>query len=358
VFSVSGRLQFYNRAFRETWHLPRTIIGDHPHVDTLFDTARTNVREGDVGDIMRSLIAASTDGRTERSGRLELTDGRFLRFAAVPLPDGNALFTFVDVTDSERVEIALRDRNEALEAADEAKSRFVENMSYELRTPLTAIAGFAELLSMNIAGPINEKQADYVGSIATSADRLRVMINGIIDLAVSDVEGLALARDEVDVSHLLTSVAVMVESSAADRGMAFELDAGDSCGTVSGDPVRLKQALYNLVANAVRFTPEGGHVRLAATGDDDQVCVTIADNGIGIPKDEQDLVFERFRKGSTAGAGQGVGLGLSLVREIVDLHGGTLEVVSAVDEGTEMRVYLPRRAAVAVAGEAARLESL
>nr|WP_255536321.1 PAS domain-containing sensor histidine kinase [Pacificimonas pallii] len=343
VFGVSGRLQFHNRAFRELWDIPLAGLEGNPAVDALFTTARVGIRGNDVVDIMRSLINASTDGRSEREGRLLLDNDRFLRFSAVPLPDGNALFTFIDVTDAERIETALRDRNEALEAADMAKSRFVENMSYELRTPLTAIAGFGEMLELGIAGPLNGKQADYVGSIRTSADRLRVMINGIIDLAVSDADGLSLDSEDVDVQALIESVADMSKGSAKDRGLAFTIDIDADLGTVPGDAVRLKQALYNLVSNAVRFTPEGGRVAVTASGDLEWITIAVVDNGIGIPKEEQDAVFERFYKAANAGASQGVGLGLSLVREIVDLHNGTLELDSAPGEGTAVRMCLPRR---------------
>ncbi len=354
VFGVAGRLQFHNLAFQDMWKLPHDIISQNPHVDALFASAEVSLKDGDAAEVMRMLIRASTDGRSERSGRLELSDGRYLRFAAVPLPDGNALFTFIDVTDAERIEIALRDRNEALVAADEAKSRFVESMSYELRTPLTAIAGFGEMLQMEIGGTLSEVQTDYVSSILTSAERLRVMINGIIDLSVSDAQGLSLEQEDVDIADLLSSVEAMSAGNARDRGLSFGIELDDTVGRIPGDPVRLKQALYNLVSNAVRFTPEGGHVRITARGGANEIVITISDTGIGIPKGEQDLVFERFRKGSNAGSTQGVGLGLSLVREIVLLHGGTLEVISSEDKGTEMRLSLPRRSPVPLSASAGR----
>ncbi|MGB7405232.1 MAG: ATP-binding protein, partial [Pacificimonas sp.] len=347
-----GRLQFSNRAFRELWGVSQRDLAENSSVEAIFEAAFVNVREGNAAEQMRMLIRSSTDGRTERSGRMELSDGRYLRFAAVPLPDGNALFTFIDVTDAERIETALRDRNEALEAADRAKTRFVENMSYELRTPLTAIAGFGELMAMGIGGELTDKQSEYVGSIMTSAERLRTMVNGIIDLAVSDVGGLDLADEEVDVSRLVQSVASMVEDNARDRGIDFELDVAPSVGELPGDAVRLKQALFNLASNAVRFTGESGEVILRATGNDAEVRFDIIDTGIGIPKDEHELVFERFKKGTNAGASQGVGLGLSLVKEIIDLHGGTIDVTSALNEGTEISVHLPRRAGAPVAAVA------
>lgn len=348
VFGANGRLQFWNRAFQEIWQTKADRLADKPSVDQLFADSGVQVRDGDGAEIMRSLIQGSTAGRTERSGRLELSNGRFLKFASVPLPDGNALITFIDVTDAERIEMALRDRNDALEAADEAKNRFVENMSYELRTPLTSIAGFGEMLSQGLAGEMAPQQRDYVDSILESAERLRHLIDGILDLAVSKGDGVVLDKTEFPVRQLLSGVAAMVEREIADRGLVFESGGGEDSGEIIGDPVRLKQALFNLASNAMRFTPEGGRICLDVEGSDAGVTLIVKDTGVGIPKDEHDLVFERFRKASNAPDAQGVGLGLSLVREIVDLHGGRVTLESALGEGTEVRLWLPRRGVAVV----------
>ncbi|MFC3711418.1 ATP-binding protein [Sphingoaurantiacus capsulatus] len=348
VFGADGRLQLANKRFAELWSIDRALLVGKPHIDEL-QTATSHMvsdpaRDAQVRDIIH--LTTASDRREARSGRIDLRDGRILEFAAVPLPDGNVLFTYLDVSDSQRIETVLRDRNEALEAADRLKSAFVANISYELRTPLTAISGFGEMLAAGYAGELNPRQTEYVGSIVTSSDRLQLLIDDILDLAITEAGQLALDMGNVGVEGLAKSVAAMASDAAQTRGLALHVAVDETAGAVEGDERRLKQALYNLLANAIRFTPPGGHVELAATGNARGVTIRVIDNGVGIPPEEQELVFDRFWKGSNAGP-QGVGLGLALVRQFVELHGGQVELESRVGGGTTMTVRLPRKQSVA-----------
>ena len=350
VFGPDGRLQLSNKRFAELWALDPATLATKPHIDEL-QTATDHLvvdpaRGGQVRDILRATTAS--DRREPRTGRVDLRDGRVLEFAAVPLPDGNALFTYLDVSDSQRAETALRDRNEALEAADRLKSAFVANISYELRTPLTAISGFGEMLAAGYAGELNPRQTEYVGSIVTSSDRLQLLIDDILDLAITEAGQLALEMGQVGIEGLARAVASMAADAAQTRGLTLEVAVDDSAGALEGDERRLKQAVYNVIANAIRFTPAGGHVELNATGTARGVVIRVIDNGVGIPEAEQEIVFDRFRKGSNAGP-QGVGLGLSLVRQFVELHGGSVDLASRVGGGTTVTVRLPRKQPVALA---------
>lgn len=344
VFSADGRLQLHNRLYADFWSLRDADLAGNPHVDRLIDLADGRLVETERGPMIRDVIrqATAAQRRTGRSGRFEMTSGRMVDFAAVPLPDGNVLFTFLDVTDSQRIESALRDRNDALEAADRLKSAFVANISYELRTPLTAIGGFGELLAQGYAGALTAQQADYVGSIVKSSERLQLLINDILDLAINEAGELLLDVTTVDVSAVVASVAEMSREAVESRKLVLEVTVAEDTGEVDGDPRRLKQALFNIVGNAVRFTPTGGRIRIDASGDARGVRLVVSDTGIGVPAEEQAGVFERFRKGSNAGS-QGVGLGLSLVRQFVELHGGTVDLASTLGQGTTVTVWLPRR---------------
>ena len=176
VFASDGRLYLWNRRFLEDWELDEEWLSTHPRVDELVPAmARKLVNPTGAAQI-REMVRQTTNERQSASGRISMTDGRYFQFAAVPLPDGNALFTMVDVTDSSRIEAALRERAKALEEADRVKTDFVANMSYELRTPLTSIGGFAELLSGGYAGDLSAKAKDYVGAILESVDRLSKLI--------------------------------------------------------------------------------------------------------------------------------------------------------------------------------------
>lgn len=343
VFSASGRLQFHNDAFRQLWRIPKAVLTESPQVDVLFREARVNLKTEALSDLMRRLVQAGTEGRSERNGRLELDDDRYVRFAAVPLPDGNALCTFDDITDTERVDIALRDRTEALQAADEAKSRFVENMSYELRTPLTAIAGFGEMLGTGLVGTLSERQQDYVNSILTSAERLGVMINSIIDLAASDVGALSLNAEKVRTRALIETTIQTLSGFAKDRNITVSHEVAEGAEQLVADPVRLGQALYNLLANALRFTPEEGQVTVSVRRKEETISITVEDTGIGIPEADRTKVFDRFFKASNAAQTSGVGLGLALVKEVAELHGGSIELRSKVGRGTAAELKLPLR---------------
>ncbi len=343
VFSADGRLQFSNARLAEIWRLDPLMMGARPHIDEILaETASLTLDDTRAATVRETVRATTSSERREaRTARLSLTDGRLLDFAAVPLPDGNALFTYLDVTDSARIEIALRDRNDALEAADRLKSAFVANVSYELRTPLTAISGFGEMLAAGYVGTLTERQAEYVGSIMTSSQRLQLLIDDILDLAITEAGELELDIAPVMVAPVVRAAVATIAMDAEAKSLRLVADI-DDVGKIEGDERRLRQMLNNVLLNAMRFTPTGGQIIVETAADIDTVSLTVRDNGIGIPEDEQARVFERFRKGSNAGP-QGVGLGLALVREFVELHHGTVALRSIVNEGTEVVMRLPRR---------------
>ena len=167
---------------------------------------------------IREMVRQTTNERQSANGRISMTDGRNFQFAAVPLPDGNALFTMVDVTDSSRIEAALRERAAALEEADRVKTDFVANMSYELRTPLTSIGGFGELLAGGYAGELSAKGQDYVDAILESVERLSKLINDVLDLTTGDTRGVALERERVDVAGLCRAAVETARSARGGKG--------------------------------------------------------------------------------------------------------------------------------------------
>ncbi|MCA1748217.1 MAG: PAS-domain containing protein, partial [Sphingomonadales bacterium] len=267
VFAGDGRLHLWNRRFREIWELEETLLTEHPRIDALLDGLAGQFEQRPRADAIQEAVRVATGDRQARSGHFALRDGRHFDFAAVPLPDGNALFTLLDVTDSQRIQSALRERNEALEAADRLKTDFVSNMSYELRTPLTSIAGFAEMLAGGYAGELPEAAGDYVGSILESVGKLRTQIDEILDLAQSEAGGLPLAQDEVDLKRLCEEAATEARAAAGRRGHELATEIDWSVGSVTGDAIRLRQAIDHLLRNAIQYTPEGGRVLLHAEGD-------------------------------------------------------------------------------------------
>lgn len=342
VFSTNGRLKLYNSGFANHFALTLSDLSDEPHVDTLSALVDRTVSPDSKPRQLSDIVRHATVGRRAVEGRLALSNGETLDYRAVPLPNGDSLITYLDVTDSQRIERALRDRSEALEAADKLKSQFVSNMSYELRTPLTSITGFAQMLDQGYHGTLNNQQADYVRSILLSAERLQLLISDILDLAVTEAGSLVLETAELSIAELLKSSADMVDDQMHANALSFVLDVAPSAGIIEADERRLKQTIYNLLMNSIRFTPPGGTITVRAAGNEDGVTIDVVDTGIGIDEHEQEKVFERFQRGSNVPHATGVGLGLSLVRQFVALHGGTVSLTSSPGIGTTVQVILPR----------------
>ncbi len=218
VFASDGRLYLWNRRFSHVWGFDEEWLAEHPRVDEMVPRLARKLVNPTAAAQIREMVRKTTTDREPANGRLTLTDGRHFDFAAVPLPDGNALFTLVDVTDSNRIEAALRERATALEQADRVKTDFVANMSYELRTPLTSIGGFAEMLAQGYAGALAPAASDYVKAILESVERLSKLIDNVLDLTQGDSVGIALERERVDIAGLCRMAAEKFASRTSEKG--------------------------------------------------------------------------------------------------------------------------------------------
>jgi signal transduction histidine kinase len=345
VYGADGVLRLFNPAFIKIWNFPAEILKNQPHVRDLLEHSRGyfSVSDANWPDYLERAVATTTEP-LEKQGRLERADSSVVEWARVPLPDGAVLYTFIDVTDSFRVERALRERNEALETADRLKSEFIANISYELRTPLNAIIGFAEILTNQFFGKLNTRQMEYSQAIVESSQHLTALINDILDLASIEAGYLEIDRVPVDLQDLLASVYKLGRERAHNRELELTLDCPSDIGQINADPRRLKQALFNLLSNALKFTPEGGRITIAARRSEDAVVLSIEDTGIGIAEDDKERVFNRFERGDGQSRNAGAGLGLSLVRSLVELHGGQVELHSVPSGGTKVDCHLPLRA--------------
>ena len=354
VFAADGRLHLWNSRFREVWGLTEEQLAEHPRVDALVQAVAKKLVNPSRAGLIRELVRIATAERQQRSGRIALTDGRHFEFAAVPLPDGNALFTLLDITASRGIESALRERNEALEAADRLKTAFVANMSYELRVPLTSISGFAEMLAGGYAGPLEETAREYVGAILASVERLGSLIEDVLDLTQSEAGGLPMASETVDMAALARDAAAAAEPLAKARPLDLVLDIAPGVGAILGDSRRLKQAIDHLLRNAITYTPPGGRVLFRVGVHDDDVELVVSDNGDGIAPSERDRLFDRFHRSTVSAPRDGaqadraaLGIGLPLTRQLVEAHGGTISLMSEPGEGTTVVVRLPRSGGMA-----------
>ena len=342
VFAPDGRLQLWNRRFAADWGLEAEFLDTHPRIEALLERIGAKLikprRAKAVGDVVR----AATLDRRQTGGRAALADGRTLEYAGVPLPDGNGLLTVLDITDSQKAEAALRERNAALTEADAMKTRFLANMSYEFRTPLTSIGGFAELLEAGLGGELSEQGKDYVAAILTSVERLGEQIESVLDLSQSEAGMLPLASEEFE---LLPFATKLVEDRAVrlrEAGLTLDLRGDKGAGTINGDKRRLARAIGHVIDNAIAATPSGGRILVELARPKGHARIVVSDNGPGMEAATLARALDGLKLSVDGKAiERRQGLGLPLARQLVEAHGGTLELHSEVGQGTAAIIELP-----------------
>ncbi len=342
VFGPDGKLRLHNAAFARIWEFEPGDLAGEPHLRTLAALSRDRFGENRIWDHLVQAVAG--EGAARGLGEIERSDRSILSLSVSSLPDGATLVTFTDVTDRFRIESALRERNEGLEAADRLKSDFIKHVSYELRTPLNTILGFSEHLASGVPGALNPQQEEYVQAIVAGAGTLKNLVNDILDLALVESGALRLELERIDLAELVGEVAGHAREWATKMGLALETDVPADGGHFLADPRRLRQVIFNLLSNAFKFTPRGGTVTLSARIAGDDVQITVADNGPGIAPEVKASVFEQFSAQGRQGARAGAGLGLALVNRFLELHDGWVEIESRAGAGgTLVRCHLPRR---------------
>jgi hypothetical protein len=278
------------------------------------------------------------------TGEVRTSDSRIVAYQSRPLPDGATLIAFTDVTDARRLESALQAREAALAEAERLKRDFVGNVSYELRTPLTTIIGYSELLEHS-GDALTERGRQHAGAVRSAATQLARSIDDVLDMAQIDAGEMALDLEDVRVSDLLLGVAARWTDRAAAAGVGIVAGPSDEVGLIRGDSRRLAQILDHLVENALTQTPGDGTITLGARKALGEVQLTVADTGRGIPFHVQAHIFDRFI-GRERG---GPGLGLALVKALTELHGGWVALESEPGAGATFTCHLPEEAQAAAA---------
>jgi signal transduction histidine kinase len=236
----------------------------------------------------------------------------------------------------------LADANERLREATLAKSRFLANMSHELRTPLNAIIGFSDVLLQRMTGELTPKQLEYIRDISDSGKHQLSLINDILDLSKVEAGRMELDLSVFPTEKVARSALALVREQAVRRAIRLELSIDPAAGTVRADERKLKQIIVNLLANAVKFTPDGGRIELAARRLDASIEIAVRDTGQGISPEDQARIFEEFAQAQAGGFTQeGTGLGLTLAQRFVALHGGRIRVESEIGRGSTFTFTLP-----------------
>ena len=340
VFGSNGRVQLFNPAFARMWKLPAEALREQPHIETVESWCRPLFDDSSIWLTLREAITA-IENRAQVALKLERRDGSVLDCMTMPLPDGATMLTLQDITDTENVERALRERNEALEAADQMKVDFVHHVSYELRAPLTTIIGFAHFLSDPSTGPLTAKQAEYLDYVTKSTNALLALTNNILDLATIDAGAMKLELGPVNIAKAIEAAAEGIQDRLATDRIALRVDIEPGIGDFIGDERRVVQVLYNLLANAVGFSPHDAAITVRARRSEHRMIFSVTDSGSGIPPEVKDRVFDWFESYSNGSRHRGAGLGLSLVRSFVELHGGKVRADSEVGRGTTVTCEFP-----------------
>ncbi|HTV67486.1 MAG TPA: ATP-binding protein [Rhizobiaceae bacterium] len=340
VFGADGRVRLSNPAFASLWGLTADLAQPGTHISAIRAECESKATESPWNDFVAA-VTGFDDERRNRSGQAERVDGTVLRYALIHLPNGQVMITFVDVTDSVNVERALKDKNEALQRADQLKNDFVQHVSYELRSPLTNIIGFTELLEFPATGSLNQRQREYVEHIGSSSAVLLTIVNDILDLATVDAGIMELDIGEVRVEHTISAAVELVADRLREHSIELKVETSGAPKSFDGDENRIRQILFNLLSNAANYAPVGSTVVLRCRTTAAGVEFAVHDDGPGMPPEVLDTAFQRFATRANGGRRRGAGLGLSIVKSFVELHGGSVEIETGATQGTTVICRFP-----------------
>ncbi len=340
VFGSDGRLRLHNEAFERFWNVTAPQLEVAHDFEGVVELCVPRLHDMGFWRELKGRVAdTDPQARAPMSGEVKTSDSRIVVYQSRPLPDGATLIAFADVTDARKLESALADRSAALAEAERLKRDFVGNVSYELRTPLTTIIGYSELLERSGDG-LSERGRGHAAAVRAAATQLARSIDDVLDMAQIDADEMALDLEDVDVAELLKEAADRWAREAEQVKVAIKLEHPQDIGLIRGDVKRLAQTLDHLTENAIRQTPPDGVVTLSARRALGEIQLQVSDTGRGIPFHVQAHIFDRFI-GRERG---GPGLGLALVKALVELHGGWVALESEPGAGATFTCHLPEAA--------------
>ncbi|HWQ86793.1 PAS domain-containing sensor histidine kinase [Brevundimonas sp.] len=350
VFGSDGRIRLHNEAFDNFWGVSGEALDAAGDFDAVAALCQSTMPDPALWLGLKARVAdPDPESRVPIAGEGRTTDGRIASWLTRPLPDGATLVAFSDVTARRGLEQALAAKAQALEESTALKREFVGSVSYELRTPLTTIVGYSELLEMQADLP--ERSRQHAGAIRVAASQLAGSIDDVLDMAQIDAGEMELTLGDVRIRDLFADAVERFRPRVEGRGGTLNAAATTGLPAIRGDEKRIAQALEHLLENAVRAISDGGVVTLKAEANASEVRIRVEDSGRGIPYHLQAHVFDRFVRRERGGPG----VGLALVKALVELHGGWAEVESEPGKGAAFILHLPLEAAVVAAAPELRL---
>lgn len=344
VVGSDGRLRLFNPNYASVWELSPSFLETSPHISEVLEKCRPLLEGPQTRwEETKARIQGYTITRDPKVGRWSLNNGSTLEFSVVPLPDGATLFTIIDITDSVGIEDALRERTEALFAADRLKSEFIGNISYEFRTPLNSIIGFAELLHNEYFGPLNERQKEYTDASLKSSKILKELIDDLLEISVIEAGKAQMDNSRFDLETLIDEVTSDFAELFALKEFKVDLDFSSGAGEVIADRPRIRTALESAYTNLLTFCPGGSRLRVSTTGKEESVEIKIT--GTSSHLESRAAADKNWVSVKTITAKSEISssLGLTLAGHIMELHGGSFD--AGASEFGELIIHfdLPRR---------------
>jgi signal transduction histidine kinase len=340
VFGSDGRLRLHNEAFGKFWNITPTQIEAAGDFEGVVELCVPKLHDLNFWRELKGRVADPDPvARAPTTGEVRTSDDRIVVYQSRPLPDGATLIAFTDVTDARKLEGALAAKETALADTERLKRDFVGNVSYELRTPLTTIIGYSELLERS-GEALSERGRSHAAAVKSAATQLARSIDDVLDMAQIDADEMALDLEDVRVTDLLEGAAARWATQAEAANVKIVVEDPADLGLIRGDARRLAQILEHLVENALGQTPAGGVVTVAARKALGEIQLQVSDTGRGIPFHVQAHIFDRFI-GRERG---GPGLGLALVKALTELHGGWVALESEPGAGATFTCHLPEDA--------------
>lgn len=347
VYGPDGRLSLYNRAFAQLWQLDPDLLNRQPHLTEVLDAVRPLMQRGPDWAHLRERIVDSFVARKPTRGRLERGDSMVLDYASVPLPDGAMLYTYLDVSDSIRIERALRDRNEALERTDRMNAAFISNITHDLRSPLGTLISMTEVLAQGILGPMNPRQEEYCRDIMVASRHLLRLLDDVIAIATIEVGQMALDPEPLALDALWREEAAQWRELADRRAIILDLPQHTPDDAITGDAQRLRQALDSVMAVALDGTPQGGRVSLTVDGSGaDSLGLRIESHSAGQSPVQPRQLFADLAD-TMARRRANTDLSLIVARGLFDLHGAMVRLDYPEDGCQAVEILLPRDIATA-----------
>ncbi|WP_412058813.1 ATP-binding protein [Bartonella sp. DGB2] len=340
VFGADGLLRLSNPALGRLWQLPPELLIKETHISRL-EAHCAPLSHGQEWTIFSAFVTGFRDQRDGKTGRIDLKNGTILDYTLVPLPHGQTMITFVNVSDTVHMARILQEKNEALESADRLRNDFVQHISYQLRTPLTNIIGFTDFLQDGYVGSLHPKQTDYLRLIGSQSYALLDIVNDILDLATVDAGIMELDNQPVSIKDMMNHTSQRFANQLKERNITIVQTKETELETMQGDPARLRQIFTNILNNAIAFAPTDSVIHFTAKHQNEYLIFSIHDCGCGIPQELLDRVFKRFTSCTHHGVRAGTGLGLSIVKSFVELHGGTVTINTSPRIGTEVICIFP-----------------